>query len=293
MDVPLPFLFLPLLSVTCYFINIAVLKYKKNTLFGLTLICLVSSIPLFVDYLYAGHDLGYHLLRIEGLHEGLKNAMFPVKLHPNVLHEYGYASPVMYGDLFLYVPALLRIFSYTITDAHKIYIFLINITTCSVSYWCIKRIFNNEYTGLIRSALYTLSSYCFTNIYVKAAVGEYTAMAFFPLIFCGLYLVITKKETESPQDGIGLTVIGISCVIHSHIITCFMVAVFILFSCVFLWKKVIKKRRFQYYAELSFCPFLSTYGGLFRFLTTERKILLLIIVTMDIYKPVELLLPSY
>lgn len=240
-----------LILFVCFLILFIVLfqkiksKEQKNALFFLLLICAISSLPLCVDYLFKGHDLPYHLMRIEGIREGLMAGMFPVKIHPNLLHEYGYASPIMYGDLFLYIPALLRMSGYTVIDAYRSYIFFVNIATCFFSYWCIKKIVHSDYIGVLGSALYTLSAYRFTNVYVRSAVGEYTAMVFLPLIFCGLYLIYDEKEkTEHPNEGIILSAIGFSGIIQTHVLTCEIVGIFTIISCLFLWKKTFRKSTF-------------------------------------------------
>lgn len=233
------------LFLSVFFIKRVKTQTQKNIVFGLVLICFISSLPLCVDYLFPGHDINYHLMRIEGIREGLQNGMFPVKIYPNTLHELGYASPIMYGDIFLYIPALLRILGYTITDAYRFYILIVNIATCIVSYWCIKQIFHNEYLGLLGSILYTLSAYRFTDIFLRAAVGEYTAIIFLPLIFYGLYLIFNvREENSTPRKGIVLSVIGFSGIIQTHVLTCEMVGIFVIFACMLLWKKTFRKKTF-------------------------------------------------
>ncbi len=236
-----------IIAITFYIIyrsSKAKSQKQRNVLFGLLLICLCSSIPLCVNYLLMSHDLNFHLMRIEGVRDGLLAGMFPVKIYPNVLREQGYASPVMYGDIFLYIPALLRILGYTIIDAYRTYVFAANVATCLISYWSIKRIFRDEYVGLLGSGLYTLSAYRFTNVYVRAAVGEYTAMIFLPLIFCGLYLIFEDKEDNTRKKGVVFSVIGFTGIIQTHVLTCEMVGFFTIAACVILWKKTFRKKTF-------------------------------------------------
>ena len=42
-------------------------------------IILMASIPLFNNYLIRGHDIYFHLMRIEGLAQGLGAGEFPVR----------------------------------------------------------------------------------------------------------------------------------------------------------------------------------------------------------------------
>ena len=81
-------------------------KNKKYTVCYLVII-LMASIPLFNNYLIRGHDIYFHLMRIEGLAQGLGAGEFPVRIQPAWYDGYGYAVSVFYSDLFLYPAALL------------------------------------------------------------------------------------------------------------------------------------------------------------------------------------------
>jgi hypothetical protein len=65
---------------------------------------LMASLPLLLPYLIKGHDMTFHLNRILGIEETLKSGMFPVRLNGYSLNGYGYADPVFYPQLFLYIP---------------------------------------------------------------------------------------------------------------------------------------------------------------------------------------------
>lgn len=215
------------------------------TFFGILLITLASSLPLFVEYLYCGHDLGFHLMRIEGIRAGLSSGVFPIRLQPVWVNGYGYASSIMYGDTFLYIPAILRMLGFPIQTAYKCYIFLINLATSAIAYYCVNRIFHNRSIGLLGSLLYTLSIYRFTNIYVRSAVGEYSAMTFLPLIFCGLYLILKENAQQTDRkQGIALSVIGYSGIILTHTLTCEMAGGFTILVCILLCKRVFHKDTF-------------------------------------------------
>lgn len=87
---------------------------ERSVLFGLVCVWFISSLPLFVNYMVRGYDFEFHMMRIEGLAKGLMSGQFPVKLQPGWMNGYGYPVSVMYGDLLLYLPALLRILGFTL-----------------------------------------------------------------------------------------------------------------------------------------------------------------------------------
>ena len=221
------------------------LPEQRTVFLSIIVISLLSSLPLFVNYMIEADDVVFHLNRIEGIKDGLLAGMFPVKIAPTWLYDYGYPTSVMYGDLFLYIPAFLRILGFPFMTAYSIYVFIVNFATCGVAYYCIKLVTEDYTVGIIGSLIYNLSFYRFINIYLRAAVGEYTAMLFLPLVVAGLYLILYKTEDKLLlKKGIFLSVIGFSGILQSHLISCEMIAIFVCLACCILFKRVFKKEAF-------------------------------------------------
>ena len=72
---------------------------------------LCSGIPLMQD------DCRFHLVRIEGIAASLRNGQFPVRVNPIAKGDFGYSTSLFYGELFLYLPAVLRLLGATVTQA--------------------------------------------------------------------------------------------------------------------------------------------------------------------------------
>lgn len=62
-------------------------------------------------------------------------------------------------------------------ESYNIFVLLVNLATAALSYYSFKKIFKSAKTGAAASMVYTLSIYRITDIYVRQAVGEYTALA--------------------------------------------------------------------------------------------------------------------
>ena len=150
---------------------------------------LFVSVPLYFGYLINGHDLQYHLLRIEGIKDGLLAGDFPIKIQSNWLKGNGYATAVFYGDLFLYIPAILRLCGFSIVQSYNIYVFLCNAATCVIAYFCFKGMSGRRKTAAVGAVLYTTSIYRLLDVYVRSSVGEYSAMTFLPMIAYGLWKI--------------------------------------------------------------------------------------------------------
>lgn len=222
---------------------------SKNHCRVLLLVIFFSSIPLMVDYILPGHDIFFHLLRIEGIKEGLQDGIFPVKIQPNWFGGHGYAVSVFYGDFFLYIPAVLRIFGVSIQAAYKFYMLLVNTATVLLAYYSFSRM-SNAKRGLVCTIVYSLNIYRLTCLYTRAAVGEYTAMAFWPLVFYGFWKAYTLPE-ESDEHGKSWLPIALGCtgIFLSHMISTEIAAFFIILGAAASWRKVFRKRTFLVFVK--------------------------------------------
>lgn len=203
------------------------------------------SLPLFTDYLLTGADMTFHLLRIEGVKDGLLSGDFPVRIQPNWLQGHGYAVGIFYCDLFLYLPAFLRIMGMTVQGAYKCYKLSVNIATCLIAWYSFKKTFRSNKIGIFGSFLYTFYIVRLIYIYAVDGVGQYTAMTFLPLVVYGFYRIFTEDQSapEEKYSFIPLA-LGISGVLCSHVLSCEILLFFILLLCIVCFRKLVQKSVF-------------------------------------------------
>lgn len=201
-------------------------KARRNlAILAVAVIIVVASIPLFCSYMVVGHDLHFHLYRIEGLANALADGQFPVRMQYTQIFGYGYPVSICYGDLFLYLPALLVLTGVSVVRAYTVFALLANVATAVVAYLCLKRIFTVRSVAVTGCALWMLAPYRLVNLYVRCAVGEYLAMIFLPLIVLGVYLVFARGR-EGGRWGWLWCTIGITGVLYAHMLTMAFVLVF-------------------------------------------------------------------
>lgn len=224
--------------------------YRRARRIALAILCiaLLASGPLFVDYLplVPGHDLEFHLVRIEGVADGIRDGQFPVRLHPETLSGYGYACPLFYPELLLYFPALLRLLGLPVTAAFQCFCFFINLLTAAIAYLSFKKLFASRRLGLIGSFLYTLSLYRLTCLYTRAAIGEVTAMIFLPLVIYGVYRILTA-ELSGPGRALAALplTLGMTGLLSSHVLTSAVAALALLLLCLVFIRKFFDVRRLK------------------------------------------------
>lgn len=157
----------------------------------------IASLPLFSVNCIQGHDIDYHLLRIEALKTGILNGLPYLRVNMLFFGGEGYASSMFYPDFLLYIPAVLRALGVGINLSFHIFIAVCLILTFAVMYLSAGYITGSPVAALISAVIYTLCQYHIDDIYTRVAVGEFTAMIFIPAVIAGLF-DLTEKEFKKP-----------------------------------------------------------------------------------------------
>ena len=215
---------------------------KKYALFGVIVIGVTVSLPLFADYLMKGTDLEYHLLRIGAVAEELKNGQFPVRIYTEAANGAGYLAPVFYSDFFLYIPAVLYLMMLPLQLCYQVYVVVVNVVTAAVSYNCFKEMFGSRKLGILGALLYTFAADRLVGIFASGAVGKYTALTFLPLIALGVYRIMESRGKVDFREYLPL-VFGLTGIIQSHILTCVMIFMFGVLFFLFNIRKFLQRER--------------------------------------------------
>lgn len=193
------------------------------------LIIIISCLPLALTYIsyVPGHDLLFHLYRIDGIVQGLKDGQFPVAIQSSQINSFGYPVSVMYGDLFLYIPALLRFAGLSVKASYSVLVVLVNSFCAIITFYTFRKMFQSEMIGVAACALWTLSPYrLLDDVYLRSAVGEYLALDFFPVIAYGIFSIIFYGEGRSDLTKRGWIwcALGAVGIVYSHIISIVLAA---------------------------------------------------------------------
>lgn len=191
---------------------------KINTVLGCLLLTFLVSLPLFTDFLLVGTDLQFQLLRIEALKDGLKEMGILLWSKPNWVDPKGFSFAFFYGDTFLYIPAFFRMIGINVQMSYRIFLIMVNAATVFGSYAAFRRVFRDDYMGLLGSMLYSMSIYRVFLLYSEAELGEVLALIFLPFAFAGACMIV-QKEQEERRDGFIWLSFGLSGMLRSHILS--------------------------------------------------------------------------
>ncbi len=210
----------------------------RKELAVLVCVCMAGILPFVADYVFMGHDSGFHAYRIVLLAEEISNGNYFPAIYSSALNGYGYAAPLFYNQLFLYLPAILYLCGFSLTFVYNLYLGIMTVTTCVIMYYCALKILKKENMALLAAALYTLSAVRLTNVFTRAAFGELTAQTFLPLVVLGFYNIYTAKKGEKITiSKYWPVVVGMTGIASSHTLTLVMSAMVIMIVCIVLWKR--------------------------------------------------------
>lgn len=195
----------------------------------------LAYFPYAVDYFSIGGNLTSYLLRIEDLKETL-----PFGVH---------------GDLFLLIPVCFRMIGFSLMTSYKLFVLIVMAATAGIAFYSFQRCTKDVSAALFGSVIYMLEPYRLYCFYNRGAVGEYLGMTFLPLVLCGMYCLYTEETEDSSYKKAKIPLItGLSCILQSHVPTFELAALFILFFCVVLWRRTLRKRTIlQLMETAAFC----------------------------------------
>lgn len=230
----------------CLVLDLYLLLHKyidKKLLWLLGGIILLPSIPLLMKGIYSGHDLPFHLMRIEGLAEEFRGGYIPPKVSSLWMDGYGYPVSIYYGDLLLYAFAFLRLLGIPAIYVYKLYVVFVNAGTTVVSYVCFKKMFERREIALVVVLAYVTAGYRIVDLYSRCAVGEYSAMMFLPLVALAVYRINTADCSGWSQcrKNALLLALGMTGVIGTHILTAEMIVFVLVLLCIAVWKRTFRK----------------------------------------------------
>lgn len=194
--------------------EILYLSEWKFWTFVLLLSALIYSYPFYsIEYLNHG-DAFFHMNRIEGIKESLLGGQFPVRVHGFQLNGYGTIDGIMYPDLFLYFPAILRILGLSITltwNVFWIFLIVLGFFTSFVGFaiWS-----QNIRAGALGAFLFNITEAGFFCL--GHAVGDHIAIFAIPLAIGSLLKLL---EDEKFAKYWIMFVIGFFMIFQSHILT--------------------------------------------------------------------------
>ena len=196
-------------------------KENRITLWFFIITMMIAMSPLVSRYCINGHDLEYHLLRIESLKEGILIGRPFMKVNTLFFGGAGYASTMFYSDIFMHIPALLRVFHVSIGKSFHIYTAIIFVLCYISTFYCVWKMSLSKFAASVAAMLLTLCPYHMDDMVVRTACGENAAFIFLPLAIYGLFNILYEEMDKPWVFGLGF-----AGLILAHPATCILAVIF-------------------------------------------------------------------
>lgn len=231
---------------------------KKKYHFWIFFMILVA-LSLIMMYAYKplcpGMDFHFHYRRLQALMDGIKENHMLIYLDYNAIDGYGYFTKAFYSDFILIPFAIIGNLT-NVVFAYQSMIFITTLACGLFTYWCVDKIYNNKLAAGISAILYTFAYYRLLDIYDRAAIGEALSFTFIPIVFLGLYHIITGDYKKWY-----ILSIGVSLIILTHLISAVLTFVTIIIFLVIYHKRLIKEPKRIVYLIIAglVCVLLTAY----------------------------------
>jgi hypothetical protein len=197
-------------------------KYGDTFLYPVLLATLgcIGLIPLLYPGIPQGHDLFFHLARLQGMLDALNEGLFPIKINFSALNGYGYATGLFYPDFFAYIPVFFAKMGFTLVFSYKLFLFIWWFFATFSMYLALLKMGIEKFGAFAGALLYGWSSYFATDIFNRAAFGEVLTFPFIPLVILGLYNLIYAN----PKNNLPL-IFAFSALFLAHQITFILICI--------------------------------------------------------------------
>ena len=221
--------------------NKVIEKIRKDTKIHYLIICIVTiiiALPIGKLQLVETDDGKGHISRVIATQKALVETNFPHPLTTSTVDNHlGYGINLFYGKLPVYGALILKLFSFSYTNALKLLAILSIFLSGITMYHYLGQVTKRKSIALLGAILYMTANYRLEEIYTRFALGEFVTFIFLPMILQGIDNIINSDGKKSWILGVGT--IGL---ILSHSITTMYFAIFCIGYILLHGKKIWNKR---------------------------------------------------
>lgn|GEM_PF-1050137 len=224
---------------------------------------IIFLLPLFKPGAMAGHDAGYHYTRIQLFTNALKEGQFPVRWIEGPVPGLSHPLFLFYPSLFYYATAIFMFIGLSYVHAAYVTLAIAAMLAWVGMYVLVFRFMSdmNELDRLLRpyvaafsAILFLFTPYRISQLYVRAAYGEFLATSMIPWVFFAFHHFYNRYAN---YKNIMILVISLSAMFLGHQPTAMMVA-FPLFLWIIFQSKLWKNSNARLWLSLSIVGLTTT-----------------------------------
>jgi hypothetical protein len=202
--------------------------------YAVALVVFVSAVCM--SWIGWGQDIAFHAERVAAIAAEMQNQGLGIyRIYTTACKGYGYASPLFYGDIFLYPAAFLVVLGIPLGIAFRVMLASIVLLAFLSMFCCVKTIWGTK-QACFTAYIYAFSPVVFTDVFIRYAVGTGWAYVFIPVTLLGFYRIVVEPKHRS-WDWITLS-LGMSGLILSHIISAVLAVVLLVVLCILFIRRI-------------------------------------------------------
>lgn len=190
-------------------------------LFSIIFISIIVLKDLFKPGMYTSHDGIHQVVRFYYFDQALRDGQIPPRWAQGLLNGFGYPLFIFSYHMPWFIAEIFHLFGFSIIDSVKL-TFLVGFILSGITMYLVQKDIFGRFPAIAGATLYLFAPYRFSNIFVRAAVGDATTFIFAPLLFWAIWKLKEGWSWKWISIG-GLAVAGL---ILSHA----MVAALFLFT---------------------------------------------------------------
>jgi len=178
---------------------------KRLSLLLIIGLALLAGRWLFKPGIFPIHD-DLQVARLYEMHRCWEERQIPCRWVPDMGYGFGYPLFNFYPPFPYYLGEMFHLVGVSFINSIKI-VFLLGLLVSGIGMFLLGREFFGTEGGLLAAGLYLWAPYHAVDLYVRGAMNEFWAMAFFPFIFWSIFKVL--KEGKKYVPALALSYAGL------------------------------------------------------------------------------------
>ncbi|MEA3336128.1 MAG: hypothetical protein U9R25_09490 [Chloroflexota bacterium] len=228
----------------------------------LLLLTLVAAAPLLAPgYFWNAHDARHDVYFIFEYNQGVGDGDWLARWSPDFSWGYGYPMFLIYGPLPTFIGMLFyRFLGFGFTLSVEM-VYLLAMLASGIGMYGFARSWLGRNAALIAAVAYVFIPYRLLEVYVRASLAEYVAMAWLPFI---LWSVRSAFESSRPGDGrslvwptVGIALSYCGLMLTSNLVALIFTPLLGLYALLLLLNRINEEQPLRKLSKESLLPFIA------------------------------------
>lgn len=192
------------------------------------LLTLPAVLPLVRTGLFQSDDGLFHLYRLAALERAVRAGVLYPRWFPEFAFGYGHPVLNFYGPLGYYWGLPFMLLGADAAQAMS-WVFVTGLLASALSMYIFARLHLQKVPAVVAAAVYAYLPYHLVDLYVRAAVAEFLAFVWFPLLLWAIHRLIHPLQgglpnAHTPTASVSLAALLIAALILTHSLSAFIFA---------------------------------------------------------------------